>query len=157
MRRTLESARRVLAVLLLALWWGGFTFYAARVVSIGHQVLKSKVRQGFITERVTDELNWLGLVTLAFVCWEFFASRRSVCRRAAWVAWTVALLATLALFALHAQLAAMLDFTAPTIADDEHFYGQHRVYLMVASVQWLAGLGCLVSLLRCPRTDELPP
>ena len=156
MRRRLESLRRVLAVLLLALWWGGFTFYASRVVSIGHQVLKSKVRQGFITERVTNELNWLGLVTLAFVGWEFFASRRFLRRRAAWVAWTVALLATLVLFALHAQLAAMLDFTTRTIADDEHFYGQHRVYLIVASVQWLAGLGCLVSLLPCPRTDELP-
>ena len=147
----LANARRFAATLLLTLWWGGFTFYAARVVFIGHVVLKSKTRQGFITERVTTELNWLGLAALAFVGWEFLASRQSLRRRSAWVAWAAALVTTLVLFALHAQLAAMLDFDARTVADDDRFYGSHRVYLIVATVQWLAGLGCLLSLLRWPE------
>lgn len=147
----LASTRRLAATLLFALWWGGFTFYAARVVFIGHAVLKSKIRQGFITERVTTELNWIGLLALAFVGWEFFASRHSIRRRSAWVAWVSAVLATLVLFALHAQLAAMLDFDARTVADDDRFYGAHRIYLIVATAQWLAGLGCLLSLLRWPE------
>ena len=147
----LANARRLAATMLLALWWGGFTFYAARVVFIGHAVLKSKIRQGFITECVTTELNWLGLVALAFVGWEFFASRQSLRRRSAWAAWAAAVLATLVLFALHAQLAAMLDFGARTVADDDHFYGAHRIYLIIATVQWLTGLGCLLSLLRWPE------
>lgn len=138
------------ATVLCALWWGGFSFYAARVVFIGHAVLKSRIRQGFITERVTAELNWLGLLALAFVGWEFVASCSSIRRRVASLAWAVALIATLTLFALHAQLATMLDFSARIVTDDDRFYGLHRVYLLVAAAQWLAGLICLVSLLRRP-------
>jgi hypothetical protein len=147
-----SDARRVAATVLCALWWGGFGFYAARVVFIGHAVLKSRIRQGFITERVTGELNWLGLLTLAFVGWEFIASRQSIRRRIAWLAWAAALLATLSLFALHAQLAATLDFSARSVTDDDRFYGLHRFYLLVAAAQWLAGLICLVSLLRRPES-----
>jgi hypothetical protein len=64
------AVRRMLAIMLLALWWGGFSFYAGRVVFIGHEVLRSRIRQGFITERVTNELNWLASVTLALAAWE---------------------------------------------------------------------------------------
>ncbi len=129
--------RRALAVLLLALWWGGFSFYAGRVVFIGHEVLRSKIRQGFITERVTTELNWLALAALAVAGWELLARRPST-RRAAWFCWIVALLSTAALFALHSKMAGMLDFTARQITDDAHFYQWHRVYLLFATVQWLA-------------------
>ena len=135
--------RRLAATLLLSLWWGGFSFYAGRVVFIGHEVLRSKIRQGFITERVTTELNWLGMTALALVGWELFAAR-STTRRTAWAAWAVALLATLALFALHSKLAGMLDFNTRQLADDEHFYGWHRVYLLTATVQWIAGAALLL-------------
>jgi hypothetical protein len=135
--------RRLAATLLLSLWWGGFSFYAGRVVFIGHEVLRSKIRQGFITERVTTELNWLGMTALALVGWELFAAR-STTRRTAWAAWGVALLATLALFALHSKLAGMLDFNTRQLADDEHFYGWHRVYLLTATVQWIAGAALLL-------------
>ncbi|HEY0550841.1 MAG TPA: hypothetical protein VGF13_14650 [Verrucomicrobiae bacterium] len=148
-----NETRRVAVTVLCALWWGGFSFYAARVVFIGHTVLKSRIRQGFITERVTAELNWLGLFTLAFVGWEFVASRQSIRRRGAYLAWAVGLIATLVLFPLHARLAAMLDFSVRIVTDDGRFYGLHRVYLVVAATQWLAGLICLVSLLRRPESQ----
>ena len=134
---------RLSATWSLSLWWGGFSFYAGRVVFIGHDILHSKIRQGFITERVTTELNWLALVALAFVGWEFF-SRRSTTRRTVWAIWSAALLATLVLFPLHAKLAGMLDFTARQVADDEHFYGWHRAYLLTATVQWLFGAALIV-------------
>jgi len=150
--RRLASFRRVAATLLLAIWWGGFSFYAGRVVFIGHEVLRSKVRQGFITERVTTELNWLGLVMLGVVGWELLASAPSSRRRGAWIAWAVTLLATFALFLLHSKLAAMLDFTARQVADDNHFYDWHRIYLCTATVQWLAGgtLLLIFSNVVCP-------
>ena len=135
----LAPARRVATTLLLALWWGGFSFYAGRVVFIGHEVLRSKVRQGFITERVTTELNWLGLAMLAMVGWEFAASAPSSRRRGAWIMWSATLLATVALLFLHSRLAAMLDFTARQVTDDESFYRLHRIYLCTATAQWLAG------------------
>ena len=147
----IPQIRHLFAVLSLALWWGGFGFYAGRVVFIGHEVLKSKVRQGFITERVTTELNWLAVGALVAVGWELLASSEFPRPRAAWTAWAVTGLATVALFALHTNLAGMLDFAARRVADDDHFYGWHRIYLIVATVQWLAGLLCLVSLLHRPR------
>ena len=143
------AIRRMLAIMLLALWWGGFTFYAGRVVFIGHEVLRSKVRQGFITERVTTELNWLGLVMLGVVGWEMLASATFSRRRVAWIAWTVALLATFTLFILHTKLAAMLDFTARQVTDDNIFYDWHRIYLCAATVQWLAG-GALLLMFHHP-------
>ncbi len=130
--------RRLSATLLLSLWWGGFSFYAGRVVFIGHAVLHSKIRQGFITERATTELNWLALAALAFVGWELLATH-SNSRRTAWVGWIVVVVPTLVLFPLHAKLVGMLDFATHQITDDEHFYGWHRVYLLVATVQWLFG------------------
>jgi hypothetical protein len=133
------TIRRMLAIMLLALWWGGFSFYAGRVVFIGHEVLRSKVRQGFITERVTTELNWLGLAMLAVVGWELFASASFSRRRVVWITWTLTLLATFALFILHAKLATMLDLTARQVNDDNIFYDWHRIYLCTATMQWLAG------------------
>lgn len=153
----LAAVRRVTATLLLALWWGGFSFYAGRVVFIGHQVLKSKIRQGFITERVTTELNGLGLAALAVVGWELFASRPPLRRKVVRAALTMAALSTLTLILLHAKLAGMLDFSTRQVADDDHFYGWHRVYLCIATLQWLAG-GVLVALFHFsswpPKTNR---
>ena len=148
----LAVLRRVAATLLLALWWGGFSFYAGRVVFIGHEILRSKVRQGFITERVTTELNWLGLVTLGMVGWELLARTPIPRRRVTWTTWAVTMLATVVLILLHTKLAAMLDFNARQVTDDNGFYEWHRVYLCMATVQWLAGgtLLVLFSNFLCP-------
>lgn len=141
----MSRIRRTAAVLLLALWWGGFTFYAGRVVFIGHEVLRSKVRQGFITERVTTELNWLAVAVLAATAWELVARRRAGgATRLVWLAWAGVLVTTTALFILHGRLAGMLDFASRTVADDDYFYGWHRIYLWMAAIQWLAGLGLLL-------------
>jgi hypothetical protein len=148
----LAMLRRIAATLLIALWWGGFSFYSGRVVFIGHEILRSKVRQGFITERVTTELNWLALVTLGMVGWELIACAPIPRRRVTWMTWAVTLLATVTLILLHAKLAAMLDFNSRQVTDDNRFYDWHRVYLCVATVQWLAG-GTLLVLFRnslCP-------
>ena len=134
--------RRIAATLLLSLWWGGFSFYAARVVFIGHEVLRSKIRQGFITERVTTELNSLALAALAAVGWTLFVAE-SKPRRSTWVIWTVTLLTTLTLFPLHVKLAGMLDFATRQLVEDEHFYGWHRLYLLMATAQWGFGTALL--------------
>ena len=150
--RRFAAARRAVTILLLALWWGGFSFYAGRVVFIGHEVLRSKVRQGFITERVTTELNWLALAALAVVGWELLSSGPSSRRRTMGTAWVIALVATLALVLLHTKLTGLLDFATRQVTDDDHFYGWHRIYLCTATVQWLAGAVLLVlfNLPLCP-------
>ena len=47
---------RYLLILALAVWLGGLTFYALIVVPIGTDILGS-TGQGFITQRVTNQLN----------------------------------------------------------------------------------------------------
>lgn len=141
------SVRRAMILLLLALWWGGFSFYAGRVVFIGHQVLGSSLRQGFITERVTTELNWLGIAALLAVACELVSADWLTRRRAASVAWAVALLTTFLLVLLHPKLAGMLDFATQQVANPEQFYSWHRLYLCTATAQWFAG-GVLLVLLQ---------
>ena len=149
----LARFRRVAATLLLSLWWGGFSFYAGRVVFIGHAVLHSKIRQGFITERVTTELNWLALAALAFAGWELSAIR-SITRRTAWAVWSVTLVTTLVLFSLHAKLSGMLDFTTHQIANDDRFYSWHRIYLLVATAQWVFG-GALIVFIQSVNGEAI--
>lgn len=140
----LAAVRRVAAILLLALWWGGFTFYALVVVPTGHHVLRSKVRQGFITQEVTNKLNWLGAVTLALLLWQMLAARREGvsprCFRATAWSWAVLAVTLAALFWLHPHLDALLDPVNRSVVDDDKFYALHRWYLIVATGQWLAAL-----------------
>ncbi len=140
----LSSLRRFIALVLLGVWWGGFTFYALAVVPSGHLVLGSKVRQGFITEQVTGKLNGLGVTALAAAASEIIARRRDrpwLRRTSAW--WLGAVVTLGALFWLHHVLAGQMDFANRTLPDEERFYAWHRVYLLVATVQWLTGLALL--------------
>lgn len=153
--------RRNVAVLLLACWWGGFTFYALAVVPTGHAVLRSKVRQGFITEQVTTKLNWLGVAALAVAATEL-AVRRGERRwfRLAVASWLAGALTLGGLFLLHHVLSGQLDFANRTVTDEEHFYGWHRAYLSIATVQWFAGLGLLLALVSDrgePFRSQTPP
>ena len=155
MDRKLGTFRRLFAVLLLAVWWGGFTFYALVVVPTGHSVLRSKVRQGFITQEVTNKLNILGAETLVLLLWQCVATRREIGSpawfRTAAISWAV-LAATLALLCwLHPRLDALLDAEHRSVLDDDKFYALHRIYLVIATGQWLAGGVHLASLVRGPR------
>ena len=151
----LADTRRILATLLLALWFGGFTFYALVVVPTGHQVLGSKVRQGLITQLVTQRLNALAGVTLAALLWQLVASRgaggSTGSRRVAWISWAVLAVSLAALVLLHPLMDALLDAPRRVVLDDDRFYSLHRVYLIVSTVQWLAGLVCLIWLLQPPQ------
>lgn len=127
--------RRGVALAALSLWIGGIALYGAVVVPAGGHVL-GKVAQGFVTERVTSELNVLGAVALAALAWSTFASRR----RALVATWLVMLAAQLALFALHPYVGALLDGAAHEVRDRGAFYARHRIYLLVTTAQWLAAV-----------------
>lgn len=153
--------RRLLAVLLLAIWWGGFTFYALAVIPSGHQVLRSQVRQGFITQRVTEKLNWLGVVTLAVVLAEVLAARPQPKRfRVLLGAWLVCAVTQAALFYCHARMSALLNVTRLTVTDDARFDFLHQCYLWPATIGWLAS-GLILAKTVCdskaPGTFPDPP
>ena len=131
----LTAVRQYLVVLAIALWLGGFTFYAAVVVPTGAEVLGGSVEQGFVTRARHAAFE---LRSRSPRCW-FCCGMSSPSAASCWPppGWAM-LLAQLALFAFHRRLDAMLDPATHDIADDFHFL--HEVYLWIAAIQWGLGL-----------------
>ncbi len=128
------ALRQYLVVLAIALWLGGFTFYAAVVVPTGAEVLGGNIEQGFVTQEVTRYLNWIALGALGILLWNVVVERGKLLA----ATWLGMLLAQLLLFALHWPLDAMLDPATHDVASDFHFL--HEVYLWIAAIQWGLGL-----------------
>jgi hypothetical protein len=148
--------RRFLVLLALFFWQGGFTFYAAVVVPVGQQVLHSHLRQGFITQQVTNYLNLSGAVALMPLAWEVAASRDPSTRRR-WLQgllWLLMLLALAALALLHGDLDRFLVARGRINLDPEAFRPRHRVYLWVSTVQWVFGLTYLLLTLYVWRAED---
>ena len=155
----MSRLRPRLALLLLALWWGGFTFYTTVVVSVGTAVLHSATKQGFITQQVTHYLNALAGLALAAILWELVAQDKAHnARRVREIAWLVAVIALVAQVFVHHQMTALLDVPHREVLDEIRFYQWHRFYLCLATVQWLGSSILLVSVSSSPcPTCPTPP
>jgi hypothetical protein len=140
---------RYLLILALAFWLGGLTFYALVVVPIGADILGS-TGQGFITQRVTNELNLMGAGVLAMLLANMVKQRG----RLLTATWLVLAATQVALVAMHRWLDAMLDASTQEIADGERFYKRHGIYLDVTAVQWAA---LLVHLWCVQSTSKTSP
>lgn len=139
----LGTVRRFLVFAAIAFWLGGFTFYASVAVPVGMQVLGSHLRQGFITQQVSQWLNLSGLIALAILTWNMLAEWDRAGRLIR-IALSVSMIAMIAiqaeLFILHPFLDRLLDVRARQIIDEDRFDFLHRVYLMSSTVQWCFGL-----------------
>ena len=148
--------RRFLVVQALMLWQGGFLFYAAFVVPTGTDVLGSSLNQGWITRRVTNDMNLVGAVALALLALDQFAE--PALRRRRWVFWAILAATLAALVWLHPRMDALLNFEELSVRDHPTFRFYHRTYLWVCTVQWLAGLGYVwVTLRAWGRTNRADP
>ena len=145
----LASVRRWLAFLLLSLWFGGFTFYAAVVVPTGSDIL-GRTEQGFVTQRVTGWLNVIGAVMILAVSWEMGYQITWRKNKLATFALTIFSGALAVLAVLHGYLGHQLSADTMTVENPGSFYQLHRIYLWLSSVQWLACLGLWWSLARPP-------
>ncbi len=128
----MNAVARYLAVVALALWIGGLSFYALVVVPVGTDVIGGS-EQGFVTQRVTGWLNWIGVTSLAVLL-------PSVRKRWMLGTWGALALTLAALFALHLKLDALLEGKAGEAISHGTFYNWHRAYLVVTALQWLAGV-----------------
>ena len=149
--------RRFLVVFALAVWFGGFTFYAAVVIPTGHEVLGSHREVGFLTQQVTQWLNLIGIAALSILLWNVGAVWPAAhARLRLWLAASLAVMAAaqIALFLAHPRLGTLLDAEAHRILIRDRFYGAHRVYLMIATAQWLATLVHICSTLAGWRTAD---
>jgi hypothetical protein len=145
----MSLVRRFLVIQALLFWQGGFVFYAAVVVPTGSDVLGS-FEQGRVTRHVTDVMNVIGAVALAVLAWDQLANRDPVgCRRARWLLWGILAAGLVVLVVLHPRIESYVDFAANgRVIDYPSFYQWHRVYLCVATAQWVAGLGYVAVMLR---------
>ncbi len=146
----ISAIRRLLVLFLLAAWWGGFTFYALAVIPSGHEVLHSRVKQGFITRSVTTKLNWLGVVAIAASLSEVLAARARRGRfRLLLTAWLICLVTQVALFWIHACMDGLLDPAAMAVIDQDRFESLHLLYLWPATIGWF-GSGTILAMLAWP-------
>ena len=126
------------ALLALAVWFGGFTFYAAVVVPVLEDVMGRFEAGANVTREVTRTLNAIGVATLA-VWWVLVVvegplgdiwSRRG---RVALLALNSAILA--GLFAAHRVLDSRIETDQMA-----GFYRLHESYLIASTVQWGANI-----------------
>lgn len=138
---------RTLLLSAFAVWFGGFTFYAAVVVPLGTEVLGSSRTQGFITQQVTQALNVFGGITLALMTLEWVLSapkRTAALRRGLGASVLVIGVLWASLLVIHPLLDALLDPESQEVREAGRFYGLHRIYLWSSAIQWLASWAWLL-------------
>jgi hypothetical protein len=136
---------RFVAIWTLAIWLGGFTFYAAAVIPVLHDQLGGALESGLVTQRVTIVLNWLGVatVTIGLVLAIFeraFGWRGPFRSKASLGLLAATALCLVGLFVLHPMLDRRLDE-----GEMAAFYPLHRAYLWVSTVQWVTNSALLAS------------
>ena len=138
------SIFRLLFVVALSIYIGGFTFYSAVVIPVLHDRLESSLETGLITQRVTDVLNLLGVVTLSLGWCVYGLSAVSGVRSdrgSRFKIWPLVIssICLVVLLVLHRVLDRKLETSTFS-----GFYPYHRAYLWTSTVQWFANLGLLI-------------
>ncbi len=147
--------RRMLLLVSVMFWQGGFMFYGGVVVPVGGRILGSEAKQGFITQSVTNYLNLAGGVCLIVWLEHLWHDRRNGVSRLEWGIWSFAAVSVIALAGLHLQMDQLLGVESSSVLDSERFHRFHRMYLVTSSVQWLASLALLfLAVLRWRRQDK---
>jgi hypothetical protein len=133
--------RRLLVLVALMFWLGGFTFYAGVVVPIGQQVL-GRGPQSDVTRHVSVYLNLACAVALVPLAWDVAGSgdpsrRRRICR---WICVANILASLAVLHWLHGELVSMMDQATASMDRGSSFRIGHKAYLWISTYQWLAGV-----------------
>ena len=126
-----------LTLIFFALWWGGFTFYAAWVIPTAHEVTGNHILTGMITQRVSNVLNGITAVFIAVSMVTFYVEKRETKQ---WIPLSIIAVGLLILVVLHPKMDTFVQVETQSLSDKTSFYAYHRVYLLVSAAMWLAGL-----------------
>ena len=136
----ISVVRRMILLVSLMFWQGGFMFYGGVVVPAGTKILGSESEQGFITQAVTKYLNGAGAVCLVLWLEHLWHERRSGVIPLEWYAWAFASLSLGVLVGTHLQMDRLLNVESRSILDHAAFRRYHKLYLWTSSLQWVASL-----------------
>ena len=126
-------------LLLLALWFGGFTVYAGIVIPIGSELI-GETTQGFITQKVSFWLNLIGIIAIISLgIWIFFFQRI----KKFLLLYALLVFSLIGQLYLHGVLTHQLDMEAMEVSSG-NFYRFHQIYLWLSTLQWLAMLGSIL-------------
>ena len=145
--------RRLLLLMTLMVWQGGFMFYGGVVVEVGADVLGSHRTQGFVTQRVTNYLNVAGAVALAVWGWDVAAGGAGG-RRPRWIGWGVLVALLVALVWLHPRLDALLVADEFRILDRPDYRRLHQWYLGLSTIQWAVAVSLTGLTIRAWRVED---
>jgi hypothetical protein len=146
--------RRFLVVLALMFWQGGFMFYGAVTVPVIREQLSGRPERGVITQHVTQWMNLFGTLALMAMFADVLASRPPVLKRWRMVAWLGMALPHLAVVLLHRGMSRQMGSAAFLSSGIETFMAWHRAYLLLNTLQWLAGMCFLLLSLRAWRDQD---
>ena len=143
----------------VAVWFGGLTFYAGVVVPIGTDILGSARAQGEITQQVTYRLNWIGTLAIAMLWADHFLRRhptehgkrgQAFSPRFTGIVLLAMTAAQIGLFIVHGELSAKIDHIDGHLRIKERsgFYSMHQVYLWITILHWAGGLIWLYGIAR---------
>ncbi len=136
----IRSMWQCLLIMFWASWWGGLTFYGLFVVREASEVV-GQTTEGFVTQRVTQWLNWVATALIVLLLIEVLHTWRT---GRPWRAVSAAILvmaaAQLALFALHRMLDHLVNSSEQTILAPERFHALHEWYLTITTMQWVTGI-----------------
>ena len=146
--------RRFLVLAALMFWQGGFMFYGAVVVPITRARL---AEPSLITRDVTQWMNLVGTLAVLLLFVDVWAGERSV-KRWRWVTW-LGMAAPLPLLVwMHVKMSSQMALPEFSRSSMTSFLGSwHRLYLIVNTFQWLAGMAFTVLSLRAWRAEDAAP
>jgi hypothetical protein len=147
--------RRMVLLISLMFWQGGFMFYGGDVVPVGTKILGSGTEQGFITQAVTNHLNLAGAVCLILWLEHLWHDRRQGVSRIEWLAWGFTTLSLVVLVGIHLQMDRLLIVESTSVLDRAAFGKYHKMYIGTSTLQWLASLLMLfLAVIRWNREDS---
>lgn len=143
-RKNSGAFRRFIVIAAIAWWLGGFTFYSGVAIPMGVEVLGTHRAVGFITQRVTNWLNFGGVIALSILLANLIASRNSrgrLVRYTMLITWLLMAAIEIELIWMHPIMDRLLA-TQPVrqILDEDRFTLLHHVYLISTTVQWTLGV-----------------
>ena len=135
--------RQFLLLVSLMFWQGGFMFYGGVVVDVGGRILGSETQQGFITQSVTNYLNMAGLVCLLVWTEQLWYERKRGVTKLEWGMLIVTGVSLAMLAGIHLSMDQSLDSVAVNVINPTRFDINHKLYIGISSLQWLASLALL--------------